>query len=85
MNEVSEPLLRVRVRVCLVMRHVESPLSEEGLGVGRHVSQVIHNHEHLDHRPQGVKQGQLDGAPLRYSVPLLTEIDMALKSANLDS
>ena len=79
MYEVSEPLLRVWVRVCLVMGHVESPLPEEGLGVGRHVGQVIHHHEHLDHRPQGVKQGQLDGAPLRYSVTLFTKIDMALK------
>ena len=79
MNEISKPLLSVGVRVSLVCGHVEGALAEEGLGVGRHVSQVIHNHEHLDHRPQGVKQGQLDGAPLRYSVPLLTKIDMALK------
>ena len=78
MNEVSEPLLRVRVRVCLVMGHVESSLSEEGLRVGRHVRQVVHHHEHLDHRPQRVEQRQLDGATLGDSIPFLSKIDMTL-------
>ena len=61
------------------MGHVESPLAEEGLGVGRHVRQIVHHHEHLDHRPQGVEQRQLNCASLRYSVTLLAKIDMALK------
>ena len=61
------------------MGHVESSLAKEGLGVGRHVRQIIHDHEHLDHRAQGVEQRQLNCASLRYSVTLLAKIDMALK------
>ena len=79
MNEVSKPLLRVWVGGCLVVGHVEGALAEEGLGVGGHVRQVVHHHEHLDHRPQGVEEGQLNCAPIWYSVTLLTKIDMALK------
>ena len=61
------------------MGHVESPLAEEGLGVGRHICQIVHHHEHLHHCPQGVKQRQLNCATLWYSVTLLAKIDMALK------
>ena len=61
------------------MGHVEGALAEEGLGVGGHVRQVVHHHKHLDHRPQGVEKSQLNCAPIRYSVTLLTKIDMALK------
>ena len=65
----------VQYRLCT------EPVINDGshLGVGRHVRQIVHHHEHLHHCPQGVEQCQLDGAPLRYSVTLLAKIDMALK------
>ena len=79
MNEISEPLLSVGVRVSLVCGHVEGALAEEGLGVGRHVREVVHDHEHLHHRPQRVEQRQLDRAAVRDTVALLPEVDMALR------
>ena len=79
MNEISKPLLSVGVRVSLVCGHVEGALAEEGLGVGRHVREVVHHHEHLHHRPQRVEQRQLDRAAVRDTVALLPEVDMALR------
>ena len=79
MNEISKPLLSVGVRVSLVCGHVEGALAEEGLGVGRHVRQVVHHHEHLHHRPQRVEQRQLDRAAVWDTVALLPEVDMALR------
>ena len=79
MDEVAEPFLSVRIIVRTVGWHVERSLSEEGLGVGRHVAEIIHHHEHLDHGAQGIEQGQLDGASVRNPVALLAKIDVALE------
>ena len=79
MNQVAEPLLDLGVAVSFVCRHVERSLAEKCLGVGRHVSQVVHHHEHLHHRPQGIEQCQLDGSFLRYPVALLAEVNVALQ------
>ena len=61
------------------MGHVEGALAEEGLGVGRHVRQVVHHHEHLHHGAQRVEEGELKGAFLRHSVAFLSKVDMTLK------
>ena len=79
MNQVTEPLLDLRVGVSFVCRHVECSLAEECLGVGRHVSQVVHHHEHLHHRPHRVEQGQLDGSLLWYPIPFLAKVYVALE------
>ena len=50
--------------------------------VGWHVRQVVHHHEHLDHRPQRVEQRQLDGATLGDSIPFFSKIDMTLHIEN---
>ena len=78
MDEVSEPLLSIGIVIGTVGRHVESPLSQEGLRVRWHITEIVHDHEHLDHRAQGVEQGQLDGASVRNPVALLTKIDVTL-------
>ena len=79
MNQVTEPLLDIGVTVSFVGWHVERSLAEKCLGVGRHVGQVVHHHEHLHHRPHGVEQRQLDGSFLRYPVALLAEVNVALQ------
>ena len=49
------------------------------LGRGRHVGEIVHDHEHLDHSAQGVEESQLNGSFLWHSVSLLAEVDMALE------
>ena len=79
MNQVTKPLLDLGVGVSFVCWHVECSLAEECLGVGRHVGQVVHNHEHLHHCPQGIEQRQLDRSFLWYPVSLLAEVNVALR------
>ena len=80
MYEVSEPLLTVLVvGWSLVPGHVEGALAQKGLRVGRHVGEIVHHHEHLHHRPQGVEQRQLDRPLLRYPVAFLPQVDMTLQ------
>ena len=80
MYEVAEPLLAVLVvGRRLVSGHVEGALAQEGLRVGRHVGEIVHDHEHLDHSAQGVEESQLNGSFLWHSVSLLAEVDMALE------
>ena len=78
MDKVSEPLL-ARV-FCLaqltVVGHVERPLAEKSLRVGRHVREVVHHHKHLDHRAKGVEQGHLDSTLLGHPVTLLAQVDV---------
>jgi len=76
-DEVSEPLPRIRVSVGLLARHVQGSLPQECLGRGRHVGEIVHDHEHLDHSAQGVEESQLNGSFLWHSVSLLAEVDMA--------
>ena len=55
MNEVSEKGLQVIFGdffslVVFAGGHVNGPLTQKGLRIGRHVTQVVHHHEHLHHR-----------------------------------
>ena len=84
MYQISEPFLRFLgvdgVVVGVVVRgHVERPLPEEGLRVGRHVAQVVHHDEHLDDGAQRIEEGHLNGAPLRHAVSLLAKVDVACR------
>ena len=36
--------------------HVQRALTQERLAVGRHVTQIVHHHKHLDHSLVGVEQ-----------------------------
>ena len=78
-DEVAQPLPRVRVPVALLAGHVERSLAQERLRGGRHVREVVHHHEHLHHGAQRVEEGELKGALLRHSVALLSKVDMTLK------
>lgn len=72
MDEVAQPLgPPLDVLLLAIGRHVERPLADEGLRVGRHVAQVVHDDEHLHHRPQRVEQGDLDGPRLGHVVAFL--------------
>ena len=57
MDEVAEVVRRV-ASVADAAGHgsVESALTQERRAVGRHVAEVIGQHEHLDHRLVGVEQ-----------------------------
>ena len=79
MDEVSQPLPRVRVAVTLIAGHVKCPLSQEGLRGWRHVREVVHHDEHLDHGAQRVEEGELQGALFRHPVPFLSKVDMTLQ------
>ena len=79
MNEVPEPLLSIRIIVRAVGWHVECSLSQECLGVGWHVAEVVHHHEHLDHGAKRIEESQLDSASLGDPVSLLAKIDVALQ------
>lgn len=46
------------------------------MGVGRHIGEVIHDDEHLDDGTKRIEEGHLDGALLRNSVALFTQIYM---------
>jgi len=60
MDQVSQPLLGIlAVGLREVRGHVERPLSQEGLGIWRHVRQVVHHHEHLDYGAERIEQGDL--------------------------
>jgi len=76
-DEVSEPLPRIRVAVALFAWHVQCALPQECLGRGRHVGKIVHDHKHLDHSAQGVEESQLNGSFLWHSVSLLAKVDMA--------
>ena len=89
MYQISEPFLRFLgvdgVVVGVVVRgHVERPLPEEGLRVGRHVAQVVHHDEHLDDGAQRIEEGHLNGAPFRHAVSLLAKVDVACRERNID-
>lgn len=81
MDEISEPLwspFRVLVLPGTVGGHIESPLSDEGARVGRHVGQVVHDDEHLDNGAERVEERHLDGTALRHIVPLPAQVDVTL-------
>ena len=76
-DEISQPLLSVlAVGLGQVGGHVEGPLSQKRLRVGRHVAEIVPDDEHLDNGAQGVEEGHLDGTLERYSVPLLAQVDV---------
>ncbi len=82
MYEVSEPpvlhlVVHGHVLLSQVGGHVQRALPHKRLRVRRHVSQVVHDHEHLDDGAQRVEQGDLDGALGRHAVPLLAQVDVA--------
>ena len=79
MDEVSQPLPRVRVVVALLAGHVKCSLAQEGLRGWGHVREVVHHHEHLDHGAQRVEEGELQGAFFRHPVSFLSKVDMTLK------
>lgn len=79
MDEVSQPLSRVRVVVTLLAGHVKRSLSQEGLRGWRHVGEVVHDHKHLDDGAQRVEESELQGTLFRHPVPFLSKVDMTLK------
>ena len=79
MDEVAQPLPRVRVAVALLAWHVERSLAQEGLRGWRHVRKVVHHHKHLHHSAQGVEEGELQSALFRHPVSFLAKVDMTLK------
>ena len=63
MDEVAQPLgPPFRVLLLAVRGHVKRPLSDESLGIGRHVAEVVHNNKHLHNGPQRVEKGDLNGS-----------------------
>ena len=57
MDEVAEVVRRVAgVTDAAGHRSVESALTQERRAVGRHVGEVIGQHEHLHHRLVGIEQ-----------------------------
>jgi len=75
-DEISQPLSRVRVAVTLLAGHVKRSLSQEGLRGWRHVGKVVHHHKHLDHGAQRVEESELQGALFRHPVSFLSKVDM---------
>jgi len=75
-DEVSQPLSRVRVAVTLIAGHVKRSLSQEGLRGWRHVGKVVHHHKHLDHGAQRVEERELQGAFCWHPVAFLSKVDM---------
>jgi len=75
-DEVSQPLSRVRVVVTLLAGHVKRSLSQEGLRGWRHVGEVVHDHKHLDDGAQRVEESELQGTLFRHPVPFLSKVDM---------
>lgn len=83
MNEISEPFWSpFEVLILTVGGHVKSPLPDEGLRVGRHISQVVHDDEHLDDGAERIEERDLDGATLGHVVPFAAQVDVALKEGN---
>ena len=77
--EISQPLLSVVwLFFSCIGRHVKGALAEKSLWIGRHVGQVVHNNEHLDHRTKWIEEGHLYGATAWNIVTLLTKVDMPL-------
>ena len=62
-----------------VRRHVERPLPQKRLRIRRHVGQVVHHHEHLDHGAQRVEERNLNRSLLRNPVALLAQVDVAYR------
>lgn len=79
MNEVTQPLVSIGIRVTGPDWHIESALADKGAGVGRHVRQVIHHHKHLHHSAMWVEEGHLDSAFVGNMVALLSQVYVALK------
>jgi hypothetical protein len=77
MNKISKPLLGVLVVGLRQVRgHVQSPLTKKRLRIGRHVGKVVHDDKHLDHGAQGIEEGHLNGALLRYAITFLPQVDV---------
>lgn len=70
-DKVAQPLGAplFEVAVGALGGHVQCALPDEGLRIGRHVGEVVHNDEHLHHGAEWIKQGHLDRARLWHHVP----------------
>ena len=48
--------------------HIHGALSQERAMIGRHVAQVIHDHEHFHHRIVRIEQCDLNGATIGHFI-----------------
>lgn len=81
MYEISQPLgTPFKVFIFAIGGHIQCALPNEGLGIGWHISEIVHDHEHLHHGSQWVEQCYLYRPGFRHIVSLLSQIDVTLNN-----